>query len=51
VGKVTERVVEMIEPDADHVKTSICPGVSTTIVLRITFRFKDQRSVASINSL
>ena len=31
VGKDEAKSSVMIEPDADHVKTSICPGVSTTM--------------------
>ena len=34
VGNDAAKVSVIIEPDADHVKTSICPGVSITTYLK-----------------
>ena len=42
VGKVDAKASVMIAPDADHVKISIWPGVSTRMYFGCGFRFFSQ---------
>lgn len=39
VGKVEAKASVMIAPEADHVKISICPGVSTMTYFKGGLRF------------
>lgn len=41
VGPMEDRDLEIIIPAAEHVKTSICPGVSITVKLNIRYKIEN----------